>query len=125
MASVEQITSRVRRPLPLGQPALQTPRSRALAAARELHNRALRNRSQVAFHTLRIGLKRFRYIVENFLPIEHKAWSNDFKEMQDLLGDVHDLDVFWATAALLSHFSRCRFAPALARASPLRANQAH
>ena len=37
-------------------------------AARELHNRALRNRSQVAFHTLRIGINRFRYIVENFLP---------------------------------------------------------
>ena len=67
-------------------------------AARALHNRALRNRSQVAFHSLRIGIKRFRYIVENCLPVEHKAWSNDLKEIQDLLGDVHDLDVLWATA---------------------------
>ena len=66
--------------------------------ARELHNRAMRNRSQVAFHTLRIGIKRFRYIVENFLPEEHKAWSNDLKHMQDLFGEVHDLDVLWATA---------------------------
>jgi CHAD domain-containing protein/HD superfamily phosphodiesterase len=66
--------------------------------ARELHNRALRNRSQTAFHSLRIGIKRFRYIVENFLPAEHKAWSNDLKEIQDMLGEVHDVDVLWSTA---------------------------
>jgi exopolyphosphatase/guanosine-5'-triphosphate,3'-diphosphate pyrophosphatase len=67
-------------------------------AAHELHNRALRNRSQTAFHSLRIGIKRFRYIVENFLPAEHKAWSTDLKQVQDLLGEVHDLDVLWAAA---------------------------
>lgn len=67
-------------------------------ASRELHAIALRNRSQVAWHTLRIGIKRFRYIVENFLPAEHQAWANDLKHLQDLLGDVHDLDVLWATA---------------------------
>lgn len=67
-------------------------------AARELHSRAMRNRSQVAFHTLRIGIKRFRYIVENFLPEQHKLWSDDLKHTQDLLGEVHDLDVLWATA---------------------------
>jgi CHAD domain-containing protein/HD superfamily phosphodiesterase len=66
--------------------------------ARELHNRALRNRSQTALHTLRIGIKRLRYIVENFLPAEHKAWGSDLKEMQDVLGEVHDLDVLWATS---------------------------
>ena len=66
--------------------------------ARALHTRALRNRSQVALHTLRIAIKRFRYIVENFLPVEHKAWSKDLKEIQDALGEIHDLDVLWATA---------------------------
>ena len=72
--------------------------------AHELHRRALRNRSQIAFHRLRIGLKRFRYIVENFLPEQHVAWSEDLKELQDLLGEVHDLDVLWATALQVNVF---------------------
>jgi CHAD domain-containing protein len=74
------------------------------AEAYELHHRALRNRSQIAFHRLRIGLKRFRYIVENFLPEQHKAWSGDLKELQDLLGEVHDFDVLWATALQINAF---------------------
>jgi CHAD domain-containing protein len=69
-----------------------------------LHRRALRNRSQVSFHDLRIGIKRFRYIVENFLPTQHEQWSGDLKELQDLLGDVHDLDVLWATALQINAF---------------------
>jgi CHAD domain-containing protein len=69
-----------------------------------LHHSALRDRSHVAFHRLRIGIKRFRYIVENFLPEQHAAWSQDLKELQDLLGEVHDFDVLWATALQINAF---------------------
>ncbi len=73
-------------------------------SARELHNRALRNGSAVSWHNLRIGIKRFRYIVENFLPAEHALWSRDLKLMQDALGEVHDLDVLWTTAVSCNVF---------------------
>ncbi len=69
-----------------------------LADAHALHREALRNRSKVAYHQLRIGLKKFRYVVENFLPERHQGWGRGLKELQDLLGEVHDLDVLWATA---------------------------
>ncbi|MGH9698289.1 MAG: CHAD domain-containing protein [Candidatus Acidiferrales bacterium] len=59
----------------------------------ELYQRARSGRSRVAWHRLRIGLKGFRYVVENFLPQRYDAWRDDLKRVQDLLGDVHDLDV--------------------------------
>jgi len=75
-----------------------------LMYAHDLHRRALRSRSRIAFHKLRIGIKRFRYIVENFLPQQHSAWSSDLKRLQDVLGEVHDLDVLWSTATQIHAF---------------------
>lgn len=72
--------------------------------AHALHRRAMRSTSQVTWHSLRIGLKRFRYIVENFLPAHHQQWIEDLKSLQDLLGEVHDLDVLWATALEINVF---------------------
>lgn len=68
--------------------------------ARRLHNQAVRRGLPGDFHRLRIGLKKFRYVIENFLPDLHCQWGDGLKRAQDLLGEIHDLDVLWA--ALLS-----------------------
>lgn len=72
--------------------------------ARHLQTPALRTRSQMTLHNLRIAIKRFRYIVENFLPDLHDLWIEDLKYLQDLLGEVHDLDVLWSKALELNAF---------------------
>jgi CHAD domain-containing protein len=84
-----------------------------LMEALRLQRGALRSRSVGAYHRLRIAIKRFRYTVENFLPQQHSAWKKDLKELQDLLGEVHDLDVLRDTAlrvnAFLSEDSRSQW----------------
>jgi CHAD domain-containing protein len=65
----------------------------SLNEAVDLYQRARKGRSRIAWHRLRIGIKSFRYIVENFLPQRYEAWGEDLKQFQDLLGEVHDLDV--------------------------------
>ena len=61
--------------------------------AKELHGKALRVEKPKPWHALRIGLKRFRYTVESLLPERYSTWSENLKRVQDLLGEVHDLDV--------------------------------
>ncbi len=67
-----------------------------LEAARELHGQALRSNKATPWHELRIGLKKFRYTVESLLPERYETWGGDLKRVQDLLGEVHDLDVLAA-----------------------------
>src|SRR5271169_4042023 len=67
-----------------------------LNEAAELYERARKGRSRIAWHRLRIGLKGFRYTLENFMPQRYQPWSEDLKRIQDLLCEVHDLDVLRA-----------------------------
>jgi CHAD domain-containing protein len=60
---------------------------------KQLHAQALRTKKPKPWHALRIGLKKLRYTVESLLPEHHAAWSENLKRLQDLLGDIHDLDV--------------------------------
>ncbi len=79
--------------VPLEGPVFQHLALERWLEARERHRQALRNRTQVGYHQLRIGLKRFRYTVENFLPQRHERWAGDLRDLQDALGEIHDLDV--------------------------------
>ena len=58
-----------------------------------LHAHAMRSPKPGAWHELRMGLKKLRYTVESLLPVHHEAWNENLKRLQDLLGDIHDLDV--------------------------------
>jgi CHAD domain-containing protein len=95
MALNRKLSERATR-VPLEGPVFQYLALERWHEAHELHRTALRNRSAVAYHQLRIGIKRFRYTVENFLPERHERWSRDLRELQDALGEVHDFDVLWA-----------------------------
>jgi len=80
-------------------PAAKSLALERLLAAKELHLRALRTEKPEPWHELRIGVKRFRYTVESLLPELYESWGENLKRVQDLLGEVHDLDVLAETIA--------------------------
>lgn len=79
--------------VPAGSLAAQCLAVERLNEAKELHGKALRADKPATWHGLRIGLKKFRYTVESLLPQQYEAWSANLKQFQDILGEVHDLDV--------------------------------
>lgn len=79
--------------VPAGSLAAECLALERFEGAKELHAKALRTEKPKPWHALRIGLKRFRYTVESLLPEQHAIWSDQLKRVQDLLGEVHDLDV--------------------------------
>ena len=100
---IRRLHVRARR-VPLEGQVFQLSALQAWDEAYQLHKQALRNRSVISFHRLRIGLKKLRYTVENFLPHKHQEWGRDFKELQDWLGELHDLAVLWDTAIQIGAF---------------------
>jgi CHAD domain-containing protein len=82
--------------VPTGSLAAQCLAVERLNEAKGLHTRALRAEKAETWHGLRIGLKKFRYTVESLLPEQYAIWSGKLKQVQDLLGEVHDLDVLRA-----------------------------
>jgi CHAD domain-containing protein len=61
----------------------------------ELYRQATQNRTQAAYHRLQIALKMFRYTIENLSPARHEQWGAELRKLQDLQGEIPDLDVLW------------------------------
>jgi CHAD domain-containing protein len=90
--------SRLRK-IPADQEAARCLALERLQEAHELHRRALRTERPAPWHDLRIALKRFRYTLELLAPTLHGKCIGSLKRVQDVLGDIHDLDTLAELAA--------------------------
>ena len=80
-----QLGQRARR-LPVGSHVFQVLALEKFIAARRLEAPALKSGNEIAFHKLRIGLKKFRYVVENFLPQLNNEWKAGLRAGPGLAG---------------------------------------
>lgn len=103
-ASWTRLLSKRAHRIPEGSMAFQHLALERWSDAHRLHGQAMRNRSHAAYHRLRIGLKKFRYTIENFLPEWYALWGSELREYQDLLGEMHDLHILWQTALAIKAF---------------------
>jgi hypothetical protein len=94
----KDLHSRLRK-IPADQPAARCLALERLQEAHELHRRALRTERPAPWHDLRIALKRFRYTLELLVPTLHSKCIGSLKRVQDILGDIHDLDTLGELAA--------------------------
>ncbi len=90
-----ELGARMRR-IPVDGDAARCLAFERLEDAKELHRRAMRTESPKPWHSLRIGVKHFRYSVESLIPTLHVEWAESLKRVQDVLGNIHDLDVLAA-----------------------------
>jgi CHAD domain-containing protein len=94
--TLEGALRRRTRLVPVGGLAAECLALERFTAAKELHAIALRTDEAGPWHALRKSMKEFRYTVENLLPEHHARWREDLKRVQDILGDIHDLEVLSA-----------------------------
>jgi CHAD domain-containing protein len=99
---LERVLRRRSRLVPIGGLAAECLAFERFEAAKAMHARALRSEKSKPWHELRGYMKRFRYTVENLLPEHHALWRDNLKRVQDLLGDLHDLDVLADYVAALA-----------------------
>jgi CHAD domain-containing protein len=67
--------------------------------------------AQTELHALRIAVKRLRYTMEAFEPLYHEAFTTPLhtaRTLQDLLGDLHDCDVWLDTLPRFVEKERAR-----------------